>query len=192
MPTIISHPAAAIGFFPWFRRRLKHPAILLTGMILTAVPDIDVIGFRFGIAYGDLFGHRGFTHSLFFALTFGGLVAWLVARLFRTGFREVWLYFFLCLASHGMLDALTNGGLGVAFFSPFSNERYFFEFRPIQVSAISVGRFFAGDWTGLLAIELMWVWLPAMLLAIAGVLWRRLSAARPAGVTAAVQQELDR
>ena len=177
MPTAFTHPAAALGFFPWFRARLSHPALLVVGMVLTILPDADVIGFRFGIAYGDLLGHRGLTHSLFFALVFGGLVAWPAARLSGAGLRAVWLYFFLCLASHGLLDALTDGGLGVAFFSPFSNERYFFDFRPVQVSAISVQRFFAGDWTGLLAIEFRWIWLPALALGAAGIAIARLRGA---------------
>lgn len=164
MPTVFSHPAVAIGAFPWFRRRIRHPALLLIGMLLTVLPDADVIGFRFGIAYGDLLGHRGLTHSLFFAVAFGGLVAWPAARLSGSGFRVLWLYFALCLASHGLLDALTNGGLGIAFFSPFSNERYFFDYRPIQVSAINVQRFIAGDWAGILAIEFQWIWLPALAL----------------------------
>ncbi len=189
MPTVFSHPAAAIGAFPWFRRRLGHPAVLLVGMALTVLPDIDVIGFRFGIAYGDLLGHRGLTHSLAFALVVGGLVAWPAARLSGAGLRVLWFYFFLCLASHGLLDALTDGGLGIAFFSPFSNERYFFDFRPVRVSAISVQRFFAGNWTGLLAIELRWIWLPALVLGAAGIAVGRLRAALRARITAAAPPE---
>jgi inner membrane protein len=51
------------------------------------------------------------------------------------------LDFFLITASHGILDAFTNGGLGIALFSPFDNSRYFFPFRPIQVSPIGAGFF---------------------------------------------------
>jgi inner membrane protein len=177
MPTVFSHPAAAIGAFPWFRRRLGHPGVLLAGMVLTLLPDIDVIGFRFGIAYGDLLGHRGLTHSLIFALVVGGLAAWPASRLAGAGWRVLFLYFFLCLASHGLLDALTDGGLGIAFLSPFSNERFFFDFRPVRVSAISVQRFFAGDWPGLLAMEFRWIWLPALALGAAGIAAGRLRAA---------------
>lgn len=177
MPTVISHPAVAIGAFPWLRRRLGHPAVLLAGMALTALPDIDVIGFRLGIAYGDLLGHRGLTHSLAFAAVVGGLAAWPASRLSGGRLGVLWLYFSLCLASHGLLDALTDGGLGIAFLSPFSNERFFFDFRPIRVSALSVQRFFAGDWTGLLAIEFQWLWLPALALGAAGIAAERLRAA---------------
>jgi inner membrane protein len=52
------------------------------------------------------------------------------------------LYFFLSAASHGLLDALTDGGLGVAFFSPFEQTRYFFPVRPVAVSPIGIREFF--------------------------------------------------
>lgn len=41
----------------------------------------------------------------------------------------------VCLVA---LLRLTDGGLGVAFFSPFDNKRYFLPWRPIRVSPISV------------------------------------------------------
>jgi inner membrane protein len=73
-------------------------------------------------------------------------------------------YVFLATASHGLLDAMTNGGLGVAFFSPFVNQRYFLPWRPILVSPISVTRFFSVRGYDVLRSELFWVWIPAFLL----------------------------
>ena len=177
MATLITHPVVALGVFPWFRGRIGRPAVLAVGALLTGLPDADVVGFAFGIDYGDLLGHRGLTHSLPFALVLGGLAALAAARAWRLNTGILWLYFSLCLASHGVLDALTNGGLGVAFFSPFSNERYFFDFRPLQVSAISVRHFFAHDWTGLLGIEFRWIWTPMLALGAAGLLVNRLRGA---------------
>jgi inner membrane protein len=175
MPTVITHPAAALGLFPWFRRELGRPAVLVIGALLTVLPDLDVVGFKLGIPYGHLLGHRGLSHSLFFALVAGGLAALAVARVYRLKPAVLWLYFFLCLASHGLLDALTSGGLGIAFFSPFSNERFFFDFRPLRVSAIGLGDFLASRWTVVLASELKWVWLPALALGAAGVVAGRLT-----------------
>ena len=40
------------------------------------------------------------------------------------------------LASHGLLDAMTDGGLGVALFWPLSNQRFFLPLRPIPVAPI--------------------------------------------------------
>ena len=77
--------------------------------------------------------------------------------------------------SHGVLDAMTDGGLGVAFFSPFDTARYFFPWRPINVSPIGVGQFFNGQGAVVLASEAIYVWLPlAAVWAAVGVLRRRL------------------
>src|SRR5260370_1984574 len=47
---------------------VSHPrAVTSLAAVAAMLPDADVIGFRLGIPYGDLFGHRGFTYSLLFA-----------------------------------------------------------------------------------------------------------------------------
>ena len=45
---------------------------------------------------------------------------------------SLWTHFFAS-GVHGLLDAMTDGGLGVAFFSPFDNRRYFLPWTPIRV-----------------------------------------------------------
>jgi inner membrane protein len=139
------------------------------------LPDVDVIAFEFGIPYSHMFGHRGFTHSIAFA----ALVAGIVWGLLRSdtdapigGFR-IWLFLFFATVSHAALDAMTSGGLGVAFFSPFSNQRYFFEWRPIRVAPIGVGRFFSDRGVAVLKSEFLWVWLPSLALAGMSLLVRK-------------------
>lgn len=128
------------------------------------LPDADVVSFLMGIKYEDLWGHRGMTHSLLFAAGIGALAA---AR-FRPGWKkEGWTLaalFAAITASHGVLDALTNGGHGVAFFSPFDTARYFFPWTPIEVSPIGAG-FFSARGFAVMLNELGWVWLPAAALA---------------------------
>jgi hypothetical protein len=80
---------------------------------------------------------------------------------------------FLSTVSHGVLDAMTTGGLGVAFFSPFSNERLFLPWRVIEVSPIGVSRFFSLRGLEVLASEVTTVWIPCLLFALTGVLVRR-------------------
>lgn len=144
----------------------------LLSMLCSVLPDADVVTFLFGVPYGSTFGHRGFTHSLAFALLVGASV---VALFFREARRKapLVLFFSLATASHAALDALTNGGLGVAFFSPFSNRRYFFPFRPVEVSPIGPGSFFSRRGLAVIESELLWVWLPCALLAAAVLIWRR-------------------
>lgn len=176
MATIFSHSIAALAFgkvFPWEGKRATF--WILTA-ICAALPDIDVIGFSFGVHYNDMLGHRGLTHSLAFAFFVGCLVALIAFRdvkSFSTNWWKIAIYFFLVTASHGVLDALTNGGLGVAFFAPFSNERYFFPWRPIEVSPIGLAPFLSQR--GLLVIlsEIEWIWIPSALLVLAAVAYRR-------------------
>ncbi len=93
-------------------------------------------------------------------------------------------YFFLCTLSHSLFDALTNGGLGVAFFFPFDNARYFFpdEWRVVQVSPIGARRFFSEWGLRVILSELKFIALP-WAVALAGLyslrfVWRRLVAIR--------------
>ena len=111
----------------------------ILSVICTILPDLDVIAFSFGIPYGHFFGHRGFFHSPFFALccSFILLCAFMrEIKLFSRQWWKYWGYFSVLMASHGILDAFTNGGLGIALLSPFSNTRYFSPWTPIEVSAI--------------------------------------------------------
>lgn len=163
MATIFTHPAIALALSPLFGPAIQSKTVLLTGVLLTIVPDFDVVGFRLGIPYEHVFGHRGITHSLFFAACFSGLVSWFVIRPAKTYYLQVWVYLFLCMASHGVLDALTNGGHGIAFFAPFSNERYFFPFTPIEVSTLNITRFFQGQGISVIKSELIWIWSPCII-----------------------------
>src|ERR1700730_15301397 len=153
MASVFSHAVAAQGIGACFCRRDTPKRVWAIGALCSVVPDLDVIGFRFGIRYGDFWGHRGFTHSLVFAALLAGAAVVLGFRQSVRGLGRfpLWLYFFLASASHGLLDAMTDGGLGVAFFAPFDNRRYFLPWTPIRVSPIGIERFFTAP--GLAAIH---------------------------------------
>jgi inner membrane protein len=171
MATIVSHPVAAVALIAAFPEQTVPRRLALLGAVCSMVPDIDVLGFRLGVHYGDMLGHRGLSHSLAFAAVFA-FVALLAAPRVHRGM--VWLYLFLATASHGLLDAITDGGLGVAFFSPFDTTRYFFSFTPIAVSPIGA-RFFSSRGVSVLLSEFQWVWLPSIVFAGAAFLLRRFS-----------------
>jgi len=88
----------------------------------------------------------------------------------------MWTYFFLATASHGLLDAMTDGGLGVAFFAPFDNHRYFLPWTPIRVSPLGIGRFFTSRGFAVLQSELLWIWVPSAVLLASALLLRRRTA----------------
>jgi inner membrane protein len=107
---------------------------------LSLLPDVDVIGFSFGVEYGDPWGHRGATHSFAFALAVGAL-AGLAARWFRAPPLRLWAIATAVLVSHGLLDTMTDGGLGCALLWPFDLTRYFAPWRPIPVAPIGLAFF---------------------------------------------------
>ncbi|HEX8750507.1 MAG TPA: metal-dependent hydrolase [Nitrospira sp.] len=163
MASAFSHAfiALAIGKVP------RHSSFtwrtVFLGMVCSVVPDLDVMGFYFGIHYGDLWGHRGLTHSLTFAALLSTLFVGLFYRQHSVRSKTaIFFYLFVCTASHGLLDAMTDGGLGVAFFSPFDTTRYFFGVRPIAVSPIGIGGFFHEGALRVLASEARWIWLPTV------------------------------
>jgi len=105
--------------------------------LLSMLPDADVVGLFLGVNYGAPWGHRGATHSLVFALLVGTVVA-LVARARRRSVLRVGMLATLVVASHGVLDTLTDGGLGCALLWPFDDTRYFAPVNPIPVSPIGL------------------------------------------------------
>jgi len=126
MASAFSHGVAAFGIGACFYRSGTPKRVWVAGMFCSVIPDFDVIGFRLGIHYGDFWGHRGFTHSLLFAALLASIVMFIGFRRVASGLTRLpmWVYFFLATASHGFLDAMTDGGLGVAFFSPFDNDGF--------------------------------------------------------------------
>ncbi len=161
MASAFSHAFAAFALGRTLSR--TNTRVLVVGMVCAAIPDLDAIGFWMGIPYHSVWGHRGITHSLFFAALLAAVVMAMVfpKEMKQKGRWSLYAYLFLATASHGMLDALTDGGLGVAFFAPFVNDRYFFPFRPVLVSPISVSHFFSAYGWQVFKSELVWIWIPS-------------------------------
>ena len=143
------------------------------------LPDIDAIGLRFGIPYGGMLGHRGFTHSILFAAIVAlGVTIPFLSRTTSQDLVKAFAAIFIATASHGVFDALTNGGMGVAFFSPFEEARMFFPVRPIQVSPLSAKALLGRRGIQVLTSEIIWLWIPASLVTIAARLARCRSVSR--------------
>ena len=148
MPTVFSHPAPVLAL-----------AALLGGRVST---QMLLIGFRFSISYADAFGHRGFSHSLAFALLMG-CAGFGVAPLFLRGSRLMgFTVGLLAVSSHILLDAMTNGGLGVAAFWPFDQTWYFCDWRPIRVSPFGLKGLLSQRGLSVMLSELRWVWAPCL------------------------------
>ncbi len=163
MPTVMSHAVAALALGPAFRRARWPARVWWAGALCAVVPDADVLGVFVGVPLGSLFGHRGLTHSLAFAVV---LAAVLAPLLVPRGTRlRLWVYLFLATASHGVLDAMTDGGIGVALFAPFDAGRYYLPWRPIAVSPLGIRRFLSPRGLSVLTNEALYLWLPSAIFA---------------------------
>ena len=176
MPTIVTHGIVAGLIGKCFAAGRMPARFWYLSALCSILPDADVLGFQFGVSYGDMLGHRGLTHSLVFALVVGLIVAFLAFARPPQGWTRILLscYFVAVTASHGILDAMTDGGLGIAFFAPFDDTRYFFPFRPIKVSPIGLS-FFSARGLDVIWSELLWVCIPAATIAGALLLCRKLT-----------------
>ena len=135
--------------------------LLIAAIVSTILPDLDVIGFKFGVSYEHPMGHRGFSHSILFSI----LWAFILMFLFGKRNKLIWfLVIFLSALSHGILDAMTSGGRGVGFFIPFNNDRFFFPFREIKVSPIGIEKFFSEWGFQVILSELKYVFIPCFII----------------------------
>ncbi len=158
----------------------------------SVAPDLDVLAFAIGIPYESALGHRGFTHSIPFAAALAVCV-WIfdqrkrrrlglqhqsngplstTNRLWRSGLV------FAAVASHGLLDAATDGGLGVGFWIPFDSTRHFLPWRPIPVSPIGIEAFISERGLAILTVEMRWIWAPTAATFLGVLYLRRRLAAR--------------
>jgi len=161
MPTIFSHAVVPVAISLGIGKKVSR-RLMLWSAVCSILPDVDTLAFKLGIPYASQWGHRGFTHSIVFAMLVA-LIAIAFSRKLKSPPYMVWLMVFVAVMSHSLLDMCTDGGLGVALYWPFSLERHFFYFRPIEVSPIGA-RFFSQRGLDVIKSELLWVVLPALIL----------------------------
>jgi inner membrane protein len=162
MASFFTHPAYPVALALSKRVPISKRLLILC-IILTCLPDADVIAFKFGISYGSQWGHRGFTHSLAMA----GFVGWLCSKYssrLRASKKLVFWLTSTSWASHIVMDALTNGGLGVAVFWPLSSERHFLPWQVVEVSPIGVRNFLSLRGLVVVWSEILWLWMPCLLM----------------------------
>ena len=173
MPSIISHPAVPLAIGIGLGSGVISNRLLAAGVLCSIAPDLDV----YAEMLTSSIGHRGITHSLFFAVLCGAFAA-LIAPSLRVRAPIAFGFIFVATASHGILDAFTTGGPAVSFLWPFRLEGYFMPFRVIEVSPLGISRFFSERATAVLVSELKWVWTPAIVLGAMIYAMRRAGPAR--------------
>jgi inner membrane protein len=167
MATAYTHAVVGLGIAQLYTPARQRCLYWLFAALLAVFPDFDTFS---SAAYGAILGHRGFTHTLVFSLWLALLAASLTFRRFQANLWALTGVFFLALASHGLLDALTRGGMPIPFFWPFTDERYG-NWGPIPVADLG---FELPDprQSRSLRSELLWVWLPTVVFIIVLALFR--------------------
>lgn len=172
MATVLTHAVVASALAPLGPAGVSRSRLAFALAVVAVFPDLDVLAFRLDIPYAHPLGHRGLSHSFPFAMGLALLVCCFEFRGVPPGSRRWWwlyLLLFVATASHGLLDAFTDGGLGVGFLLPFSPERFFAAWRPLPVSPIGID----GSLVDILKLEVLCLWAPVLVLSSAAWLWRR-------------------
>lgn len=177
MPTVFTHPAVPLALAAAGGRRAVSARLLAAGIACSMAPDLDVFAPWFGLGWSSFFSHRGFTHTLGFALMLAALAAAL-HRPLQASARAAFAFVFVCAWSHPLLDAFTDGGRGIPLLWPLSDERYFFPVRMLEVSPLGLHFFSSGRALDVLRSEIVWVWLPLAAAATVALAARRIGSRR--------------
>jgi len=177
MPTIVTHAAVPLCLGLGLGSQIIPPRLLLVGVAIAMLPDVDVLAFKLGVAYGHVFGHRGFTHSLLFAFALPTL-AMLFHRQLKASVATVWSFLLVSLLSHSMLDSLTTGGKGVGWLWPWRDERFFAPWQVIRVAPFKLEAYLTARGEAVILSGLYWVWLPGVALMLVLIGWRILGRGR--------------
>jgi inner membrane protein len=170
MATVISHAGVAVAVGTLFSRKDVPRWAWIVGAGCAVLPDLDILTFRLGVSYHHVLGHRGLSHSIMFGFLISTLVfaSIVLLRGRDHGGRALWAYLLLCALSHGLLDAMTSGGSGVALLAPFSDHRHFLPWRPILAAPVSVGRFFSPRGVQVMLNEMLWIGVPCLVMVLVG------------------------
>lgn len=170
MAAVVSHVLVSGAIAALFRPARPVPRRYWVAAALVAtIPDLDILFVMLGARYRGMWGHRGITHSLLFAVAAAALAArWVRARDRSIPAGHLFAVLLLAAASHGFLDSAMESGVGVAFLAPFSAARYTLLWRPIRVPPPSDNPLLNLGGIRVTASEVLWLWMPGVALILAG------------------------
>lgn len=124
---------------------------MLWGILAQSIPDIDFVASLWLTTPENLLAHRGFTHSLLFAILIIPIFALSADKIHRPHnitFRTWILFFATEVFAHLVLDCFNNYGVG--WFEPFSHMRFSF-------NSIYVADPFFSIWAGIAFMMLVFL-----------------------------------
>ena len=175
MSSLFGHALAGLAISAAFTQGHPPRRTWALAAACTVAPDLDWFTGFLRFADGTSLSHRGMSHSLIAAVLIA-VAAMLIGCRAHLRSPRHWACLLSAAFSHGLLDACTFGGTGVAFLLPFSKARFVCVWQPIFVSPIPLsGRLL--DWLLFsLGTELVWIGIPAALVFAAphAIQWLRL------------------
>ncbi|MDF1697826.1 MAG: metal-dependent hydrolase, partial [Saprospiraceae bacterium] len=117
---------AAIGEAALGKKIGNKGAII--GALVATIPDLDVVLTPFFSELQKISIHRGYSHSIVFCFLASILFAMILSKIKWTkeiSFRRLWLFSFLALFTHVMLDSFTT--YGTQLLLPFTDWRVSFD-----------------------------------------------------------------
>lgn len=132
----------------FFERKFGKKA-MLWGALAQSIPDIDFIAASWLGTAENLLAHRGFTHSILFAVLIIPLFALAVDKIHKPEdftYRKLLLFFSIEVLLHLLLDGFNNYGVG--WLEPFDHTRFSF-------NSIYVADPFFSIWPGIAFIVLL-------------------------------------
>lgn len=101
----------------------KERLLYILAAAAALLPDLDVLFFIL-IRPDGMLPHRGFSHSLLFAVLAAALLTALTRKAFPVPRLRLFLVYLVPLLAHLALDYLMGAGPRVPFFAPFSYEGF--------------------------------------------------------------------
>lgn len=136
MPMTTTHALLPVAVAVAVARRPVPWTLVIVAAIAAAAPDVDgLFKHIWHVPRSSVYSHRGAAHSLFVALAAGLLAATFHKRL-AVGPITAAVIVSAAMASHGLLDMMTNEGQPVAYLWPVSSVRLFADWRPIPSSPV--------------------------------------------------------
>ena len=125
MPSPIGHLLGGAAVYAGGTNRDTRSTVLLViALVGSMVPDLDFVP---GILIGNMRAfHHGVSHSLAFAVLFGGVIFGLAHAVDKVLARRTAVFALLAYSSHVILDfvSVNEGTRGVPLLWPFSDEQF--------------------------------------------------------------------
>jgi len=116
---------------------------LIIGAVCGTIPDLDVLLFPFYNEIELLLIHRGFSHSILFAILLTIFFSEIAYKIYNKQYKRLkwYLAFFLSIMTHAILDCFTT--YGTQLFNPFSSQLISFNtihvIEPVYTLTLLIG-----------------------------------------------------